>query len=54
VLKAGLAKQVGFKRCFGFDLMFDNDLGYKFGKRKMCITDSYVLHPFGEFRWEKK
>ena len=54
VMKAKTAKKVGFKKHAGFDLMFDTDLGYKFGHNKLCITDSYILHPFGEFRWNKK
>jgi len=52
VMKAGLAKRVGFHKQHCFDLLFDAELG-QLGVMKMGITDSYVLHPYYEFRWER-
>ncbi len=53
IMKAGLAQSVPFMKQNCFDLIYDAMLG-QLGVMKMGITDSYILHPFGEFRWEKK
>lgn len=45
-----IAKTTEMPNGFGFDIRFDDNLG-KRGMKKVVVTDSYVLHPWYEFRW---